>query len=37
MAYIYKLRSGEGQYIDVSLVESGLAWTVWEAAATSER
>lgn len=33
MAYIYKLRSGEGQYIDVSLVESGLAWTVWEAAA----
>jgi len=33
MAYIYKLRSGEGQYIDVSLVESGLSWTVWEAAA----
>ncbi len=33
IAYIYKLRSGEGQYIDVSLVESGLAWTVWEAAA----
>jgi len=33
MAYIHKLRSGEGQYIDVSLVESGLAWTVWEAAA----
>ncbi|MGE7942473.1 CaiB/BaiF CoA transferase family protein [Lysinibacillus xylanilyticus] len=33
MAYIYKLRSGEGQYIDVSLVESGLAWTVWEASA----
>ncbi|KPN94984.1 CaiB/BaiF CoA-transferase family protein [Lysinibacillus sp. ZYM-1] len=33
MAYIYKLRRGEGQYIDVSLVESGLAWTVWEAAA----
>lgn len=33
MAHIYKLRSGEGQYIDVSLVESGLAWTVWEAAA----
>ncbi|WP_107924466.1 CaiB/BaiF CoA transferase family protein [Lysinibacillus parviboronicapiens] len=33
MAYIYKLRTGEGQYVDVSLVESGLAWTVWEAAA----
>lgn len=32
-AYIYRLRTGEGQYIDVSLVESGLAWTVWEAAA----
>jgi crotonobetainyl-CoA:carnitine CoA-transferase CaiB-like acyl-CoA transferase len=32
-AYIYRLKSGEGQYIDVSLVDSGLAWTVWEAAA----
>ncbi|MCH6264340.1 CaiB/BaiF CoA transferase family protein [Neobacillus citreus] len=32
LAYIYKLKSGEGQYIDISLVESGLAWTVWEAA-----
>jgi crotonobetainyl-CoA:carnitine CoA-transferase CaiB-like acyl-CoA transferase len=33
MAYIHHLKSGEGQYIDVSLVDSGLAWTVWEAAA----
>ena len=32
-AYIHRLRSGTGQYIDVSLVESGLALTVWEAAA----
>ncbi|QFF98770.1 CoA transferase [Psychrobacillus glaciei] len=32
-AYIHRLKSGIGQYIDVSLVDSGLAWTVWEAAA----
>ena len=32
-AYIYKLKTGIGQYIDVSLVESGLALTVAEAAA----
>ncbi|MDQ0338194.1 crotonobetainyl-CoA:carnitine CoA-transferase CaiB-like acyl-CoA transferase [Caldalkalibacillus uzonensis] len=32
-AYIHKLETGQGQYIDVSLVESGLAWTIWEAAA----
>ena len=32
-AYIHRLKSGEGQYIDVSLVDAGLAWTVWEAAA----
>lgn len=32
-AYIYRLKKGMGQYIDVSLVDSGLAWTVWEAAA----
>ncbi|MCM3716192.1 CoA transferase [Alkalihalobacillus oceani] len=31
-AYIHRLKKGEGQYIDVSLVDSGLAWTVWEAA-----
>jgi len=29
-AYIHKLQTGEGQYIDTSLVEAGLAWTVWE-------
>jgi crotonobetainyl-CoA:carnitine CoA-transferase CaiB-like acyl-CoA transferase len=32
-AYIHKQKTGEGQMIDVSLVESGLAWTVWESAA----
>ncbi|TRY27882.1 MULTISPECIES: CaiB/BaiF CoA transferase family protein [Brevibacillus] len=32
-AYVHKIRTGEGQYIDLSLVDSGLAWTVWEAAA----
>ncbi|MQA08373.1 MAG: CoA transferase [Pseudonocardiaceae bacterium] len=25
--------TGDGQYIDVSLVEAGLAWTVWESGA----
>lgn len=32
-AYIHKLRTGEGQYLDTSLVDAGLAWTVWESAA----
>jgi crotonobetainyl-CoA:carnitine CoA-transferase CaiB-like acyl-CoA transferase len=32
-AYIHRLKTGKGQYIDVSLVDAGLAWTVWEAAA----
>ncbi|MQA80107.1 MAG: CoA transferase [Streptosporangiales bacterium] len=32
-AYIHRLQTGEGQYIDLSLVEAGLALTVWEAAA----
>lgn len=32
-AYIHRLKTGMGQYIDVSLVESGLALTVAEAAA----
>lgn len=31
-AYIHKLKNNEGQYIDVSLVDAGLAWTIWEAA-----
>ena len=32
-AYIHRLTTGEGQYIDISLVDAGLALTVWEAAA----
>ncbi|MEX2541336.1 MAG: CoA transferase [Trueperaceae bacterium] len=32
-AEIHRMRSGEGQYIDISLVDAGLAWTVWEAGA----
>jgi crotonobetainyl-CoA:carnitine CoA-transferase CaiB-like acyl-CoA transferase len=32
-AYIARLRGEGGQYIDTSLVEAGVAWTVWEAAA----
>lgn len=32
-AYIHLMKTGEGQYIDISLVDSCLAWTVWEAAA----
>ncbi|HWO76536.1 MAG TPA: CoA transferase [Bacillus sp. (in: firmicutes)] len=32
-AYIHKLKSGEGQYLDTSLVDAGLAWTIWESAA----
>lgn len=30
-AYIHRLRHGDGQYIDVALVDAGLALTVWEA------
>ncbi|MGE0310052.1 MAG: CaiB/BaiF CoA transferase family protein [Lautropia sp.] len=29
-AYIGRLRSGEGQYLETSLLEAGLAWTIWE-------
>jgi crotonobetainyl-CoA:carnitine CoA-transferase CaiB-like acyl-CoA transferase len=29
-AYIGKLRSGTGQYLETSLLEAGLAWTPWE-------
>jgi crotonobetainyl-CoA:carnitine CoA-transferase CaiB-like acyl-CoA transferase len=32
-AYIGRLRSGVGQYIDTSLLEAGLAWTHWESGA----
>ena len=29
-AYIGKLRTGKGQYLETSLLEAGLAWTAWE-------
>jgi crotonobetainyl-CoA:carnitine CoA-transferase CaiB-like acyl-CoA transferase len=29
-AYIRKLRTGEGQFLETSLLEAGLAWTPWE-------
>lgn len=29
-AYIGKLRHGQGQYIETSLLEAGLAWSIWE-------
>jgi crotonobetainyl-CoA:carnitine CoA-transferase CaiB-like acyl-CoA transferase len=32
-AYIARLRFGTGQYLETSLLEAGLAWTVWEFAA----
>ena len=32
-AYIGKLRSGSGQYLETSLLEAGLAWTHWESGA----
>ncbi|MBI3935791.1 MAG: CoA transferase [Betaproteobacteria bacterium] len=32
-AYIGKLKSGKGQYLETSLLEAGLAWTFWEAGA----
>jgi crotonobetainyl-CoA:carnitine CoA-transferase CaiB-like acyl-CoA transferase len=32
-AHIARLGGQGGQYIDLSLVEAGVAWTVWEAAA----
>jgi crotonobetainyl-CoA:carnitine CoA-transferase CaiB-like acyl-CoA transferase len=32
-AHIHRLRAGTGQHIDLALVDSGLAWTVWESAA----
>ena len=32
-AYIGKLRTGKGQYLETSLLEAGLAWTHWESGA----
>ena len=32
-AQLVRERTGEGQYIDISLVDAGLAWTLWEAGA----
>jgi crotonobetainyl-CoA:carnitine CoA-transferase CaiB-like acyl-CoA transferase len=29
-AFIGKLRHGQGQYIETSLLEAGLAWSIWE-------
>lgn len=29
-AFIGKLRHGEGQYLETSLLEAGLAWSIWE-------
>jgi len=29
-AYIHRLKTGEGQYVETSLIEAGLAWTFWE-------
>jgi crotonobetainyl-CoA:carnitine CoA-transferase CaiB-like acyl-CoA transferase len=32
-AHLLRQRSGQGQYIDISLVDAALAWTVWESGA----
>ncbi|CAN1544506.1 CaiB Predicted acyl-CoA transferases/carnitine dehydratase [Burkholderiaceae bacterium] len=32
-AYISRLRTGKGQYVETSLLEAGLAWSFWEIAA----
>lgn len=32
-AYVHRLKGGRGQYIDISLLDVGLALTVWEAGA----
>jgi crotonobetainyl-CoA:carnitine CoA-transferase CaiB-like acyl-CoA transferase len=29
-AYIARLKTGQGQYLETSLLEAGLAWTPWE-------
>ena len=32
-AYIHRMKTGQGQHIDVSVAEIGLPWFIWEAAA----
>lgn len=32
-AYVHKLRTGDGQHVDVAIAECGLPWFTWEAAA----
>ncbi|EWG11131.1 CaiB/BaiF CoA transferase family protein [Cytobacillus firmus] len=32
-AYIHKMKSGEGQHVDIALAEIGLPWFTWEAGA----
>lgn len=32
-AYIHRMKTDEGQHLDISLVETGLPWFSWEAAA----
>ena len=31
-AYIHRLKTGEGQFLEVSIMEAALAYTVWESA-----
>ncbi|HZQ06739.1 MAG TPA: CoA transferase [Anaerolineae bacterium] len=31
-AYIHRLKTGKGQYLETSLLEAGIAYTVWESA-----
>ena len=31
-AYVHALRTGEGQFVDTSLLEGGIAYTMWESA-----
>ncbi len=31
-AYIHRLKTGEGQFVDTSLLEAGIAYTIWESA-----
>ena len=31
-AYVNRLKTGEGQHVDTSLLEGGIAYTIWESA-----